>query len=289
MSGMRLYIPTRGRVDIQLTLQNMPEAWRKRTTIVCPKDEMHAHLKNWPSCACIMQPDPKMSIAQKRAFIFKTAAGLKQEKIMMLDDDLSFCPRHEYVKQFAGFQKGTAKDWRAYREKHPEASGLYKCSDPEDPKIDLAFRRIESMLNTYRHGGFGPRLMNQEMWGEFMLNRRSMYANAYHVPTVIKHCKLGRIEHREDFDYTLQLMKKGFENAIYCWVVVEQYEGYNAEGGASLERSMKPSNADAYKLARLHPGLVKVKQKDYLVSTPRAEVVIRWQNAIQLGKTGLVG
>jgi TET-associated glycosyltransferase-like protein len=286
---MKLYIPTRGRVNMQLTLQNMPEVWRKQTCIVCPADEVKQHVKNWPTSEVTQQPDPKMSIAQKRKWIFELAARRKQDKIMMLDDDLSFCPRHKYVKQFAGFQKGTAKDWRAYREKDPEASGLYKCSDPEDPKIDLAFTRIDKMLDTYRHGGFGPRLMNQEMWGEFMLNRRSMYANAYHVPTVMAHCKLGRIEHREDFDYTLQLMKKGFENAIYCWVVVEQYEGYNAEGGASLERSIKASNADALKLARLHPGLVKTKQKDYLISVPRVEVVIRWQNAIQLGKTGLIG
>jgi hypothetical protein len=286
---LHLYIPTRGRVNLQLTLKNMPKEWRRRTTVVCPKGEMRQHLTNWPEVRVIKQPDDDMTIAQKRAWIFRTANGLGQQKIMMLDDDLSFCPRHKHVKQFAGFQKGTAKDWRAYREKDPEASGLYKSSDPQDDKISLAFLRIDAMLDTYRHGGLGPRLMNQEMWGEFMLNRRVMYACAYHVPTVIKHCQLGRIEHREDFDYTLQLMKKGFENAIYCWCVVEQYEGYNAEGGASLERSMKASNADAYKLARLHPGFVKVKQKDYLISTPRVEVIIRWQNAIQLGKTGLIG
>jgi hypothetical protein len=289
MSNLHLYIPTRGRVNIQLTMKNMPLAWRKRTTIICPKEEVKEHTANWPDTYIIEQPDPKMSIAQKRKWIFELADRRGDEKIMMLDDDLSFCPRHKHVMQFAGFQQGTAKDWRAYREKDPEASGLYKSSDPEDQKIKRAFNQIEYMLDHYPHGGFGPRLMNQEMWGEFMLNRRSMYANAYHVPTVMMYCTLGRIEHREDFDYTLQLMKKGFENAVYCWCVVEQYEGYNAAGGASMERSMKASNADAYKLARLHPGFVKVKQKDYLVSTPRMEVVIRWQNAIELGKTGLIG
>lgn len=287
---LHIYIPTRGRVNNQLTLRNMPAVWRGRATIVCPINEIVHHKRNWPGVKILKQPDPDMSIAQKRKWIFEYAHKNGHEKIMMMDDDLSFCPRHNYFPQFAGFQKDShSKDWREFRKERPDASGLYKSSDPEDKKIDLAFRKVTAALDRYRHGGLGPRLMNQEFGCEFSLNKRCMYAIAFHVPTVIKHCKLGRIEHREDFDLTLQLMKAGFENFRYEMCVVEQYEGYNAEGGASEERSMKASNADAYKLARLHPGLVKVKMKDYLVSVPRVEVVIRWQNAAELGKTGLVG
>jgi hypothetical protein len=291
MPSLYLYVPTRGRVNMQLTLKNMPAKWRARTKIVCPKSEAREHVKNWPDVAAIVhQPDPDMSIAQKRKWIFEDAAKRGIEKIMMLDDDLSFCPRHEIVPSFAGFQKKShARDWREHLQKDPEASGLYKSSDPEDQKIDLAFRKVEAALDRYRHGGLGPRLMNNAFGCEFSLNKRCMYAIAFHTPTVLKYCTLGRIEHREDFDLTLQLMKKGFENFRYEMCVVEQYEGYNAAGGASDERSMKASNADAYKLARLHPGFVKVKEKDYLVSTPRVEVVVRWQNAAELGKTGLIG
>jgi hypothetical protein len=289
MRGLQLYIPTRGRVNMQLTLKNMPEKWRERTTLVCPKEEATKHMINWPDVICVVQPDPKMTIAQKRKWIFETAAKRKHEKIMMLDDDLSFCPRYEHPKEFEGYQEKVSGTWKKYLQEHPEAAGLYKCSDPNDPKIDLAFTRIEQMLDDYHHGGLGPRLMNNNLPGEFMLNKRAIYATAYRVSTVLKHATLGRIETREDIDLTLQLLKKGFENAIYVWCPVEQYELYGAEGGASLERTMVGSNKDAYKLAKLHPGLVKVVKKDYLVSTPRYEVVCQWEKAAQLGKNEFLG
>jgi hypothetical protein len=212
---------------MQLTLKNMPEKWRERTTLVCPKEEATKHMINWPDVICVVQPDPKMTIAQKRKWIFETAAKRKHEKIMMLDDDLSFCPRYEHPKEFEGYQEKVSGTWKKYLQEHPEAAGLYKCSDPN--------------------------------------------------------------ETREDIDLTLQLLKKGFENAIYVWCPVEQYELYGAEGGASLERTMVGSNKDAYKLAKLHPGLVKVVKKDYLVSTPRYEVVCQWEKAAQLGKNEFLG
>lgn len=274
---------------MQLTLKNMPAKWQKRTTVVCPKDEVMSHTKNFPNVTYIAQPDPKMTIAQKRKWIFELAARRKDEKIMMLDDDLSFCPRYEHPKEFEGYQEKVSRTWRDYLEEHPEAAGLYKCSDPNDPKIDLAFTRIEQMLDDYHHGGLGPRLMNNNLPGEFMLNKRAIYASAYRVSTVLKYAKLGRIETREDMDLTLQLLKKGFENAIYVWCPVEQYELYGAAGGASDERTMERSNKDAYRLAKFHPGLVRVVKKDYLVSTPRIEVVCAWEKAAKDGKNEFLG
>jgi hypothetical protein len=230
-----------------------------------------------------------MTIAQKRKWIFKYASETQREKIMMLDDDLSPCPRYNHPKEFAGFQTDNARVWRDYCVAHPDAGSLYKTADPEDKETARAFERVEQALDTYHHVGIAPRLMSNNISGEFQLNKRMIYALGYRVSTVLKHAKLGRIEHREDMDLCLQLLKKGFENAVYYWCVFEQYEGYNAEGGANLERSMKASNADAYKLAKLHPGLVKAVVKDYKVSVPRVEVICYWERAAKDGKNPFLG
>lgn len=289
MSKLHLYIPTRGRVNMQLTLKMMPAEWKKRTTIVCPRDEVRQHTAYWPTCHVIAQPDSKMTIAQKRKWIFELAHKRGDEKIMMLDDDLSPCPRYNHPKEFAGFQTDNARAWKNYCEKHPDAGALYKTANPEDPETSRAFARVEQALDKYHHVGIAPRLMSNAVSGEFSLNKRMIYALGYRVPTVLKYVKLGRIEHREDMDVCLQLLKKGFENAVYYWCVFEQYEGYAAAGGASLERDMRESNRDAYKLARFHPGLVKAVVKDYKISVPRVEVICYWQKAAADGKNPFLG
>jgi hypothetical protein len=288
MAKLMLYIPTRGRVEhattLRGTMRNLPKKWRERAIIVCPKDEVHAHKNNWPFTFVVAQPDPKMSIAQKRKWIFEIASEEGHDKIMMLDDDLSFCPRHTTLPSFKGFRESSGHEWGIAKESMPAIDALYKCSDNEDPKLDTMFNRIEWMLDKYRHGGIGPRLMSQIQSGEFMLNKRAIYALAYHVPTVMKTCELGRIEHREDLDLTLQLLRAGYENAVYFWVTVEQYDMFNASGGASEERTMTASNLDAKKLAKLHPGYVKTGYRNYKVSIPRIEVTVRWQLAAQHGQ-----
>jgi TET-associated glycosyltransferase-like protein len=292
---VRIYIPTRGRVEYQHTLRYLPKEWRARTVLVCPKSEVVQHLKNWKGLHGITpQPDPNMTIAAKRAWIFKT---IKHDKILMMDDDLRFAIRRKTLPSMKGFHhssaevRGTTGDgaWaRAYK-KDKTLGALEIATEEHGKEIGHMLGRVEKMLQSgIRHGGIAPRLMNNNFGCEFIMNSRAMYALAYHVPTLLKHCKLGRIEHREDFDYTLQLMRAGFENAIYCWGVCEQARLYNASGGASLERTMKASNADAYKLAKLHPGLVQVKMKDYKQSVPRAEVVVQWAKAAAEGQNDLL-
>jgi len=101
----------------------------------------------------------------------------------------------------------------------------------------------------------------------------------YNVPIVKRECELGRIETREDMDYTLQLLRKGFPNIVFFNLCVDQK--YNSPGGASLERTVESSNADAEKLATLHPGFVRITEKKYKSSLPRKEVVCSWKKAFK--------
>ncbi len=108
-----------------------------------------------------------------------------------------------------------------------------------------------------------------------------IYALGYDLDKAVPLLELGRIEHREDMDYTLQLLRQGHENILLTDLCVDQK--YNAPGGASSERTMEASNADAELLAELHPGLVRVADKKYKGSIPRKEVVVSWKKALKEG------
>jgi hypothetical protein len=157
------------------------------------------------------------------------------------------------------------------------------------------FERIEEKLSPeFPHVGFGPRQGNNTLKDVgWKTPSRMIYSLGHFLPIVVKECELGRIETREDMDLTLQLLRKGYPNAVWGTTVADQRQ-YDAPGGATNERTIESSNADAYKLAQLHPGYVDVVEKPYSTSVPRKEVRCRWKKALEDGlansaNTNLVG
>lgn len=47
LNDVRVIIPTRGRVDEQLTLQNLHPIFRKFVTICCHPGKINSHIENW--------------------------------------------------------------------------------------------------------------------------------------------------------------------------------------------------------------------------------------------------
>jgi hypothetical protein len=252
---MQIIIPTRGRMDKQITLSRLPRELRKQTTIVCPEQE-----KLRLSCFDVnvaVQPDPNMTIAAKRAWIMRECLRNGYDKIIMLDDDLTFSTRRQ--------EHDTALRAIRGEELIPEFERLANKLGPEFP-----------------HVGFGQRQGNDRVKPGWKSPARMTYSLGYYLPIVVRECELGRIETREDMDITLQLLRKGYPNAVWNTTVTDQWK-YDAPGGCTNERTMERSNADAYKLARLHPGYVRVVPKAYEVSVPRLEVVCQWRKALQDG------
>src|SRR5262249_12937598 len=105
---MRILIPTRGRTNQQITLQSLPDEWLKRTIIVCPKIE--AFKLRLLGVAVVPQPDADMTIAQKRKWIMEDCLRRGYDKILMLDDDLSFSTRSSesgtHLKKIYGDELG---------------------------------------------------------------------------------------------------------------------------------------------------------------------------------------
>lgn len=250
---MHIYIPTYRRVLHQRTFKWLPESRHKSVSLVVDKtdaEEFEEHIEDHPEL--IIVPKEIKTIAQKRAWLLKTTP---HEKILMLDDDLRFARRAYDDNEGFTLKEAKSKD------------------------VEWALVMVARKLGHLAHVGIGARQGNnnikEHLWKR---NTRMMYALGYNIP-MLKEAgvKFGRIEHREDMDYTLQLLRKGYANAVLVDVTVDQ--SYNNKGGASLQRTVEASNADAEKLAKLHPGFVKVVEKDYAQSVPRKEVVCYWRNA----------
>ena len=255
---MQIIIPTRGRTDRQTTLQSLPRELRKRTTIVCPENEAASLLCEHADVEIVVQPDPDWKIARKREWIMREWLRAGYDKIIMIDDDCSFSTR-------------ISAD-------HP------RLREITADELIAAFQHIEEKLSPdFPHVGFGQRQGNHLLQGGWKSPAKMCYALAYFLPIVVRECQFDLVELREDMSVSLQLLLKGYPNAIWTETVVDQ-RGYDRPGGASDERTVEISNAQARKLAELFPGYVSVIQRDYKASVPRHEVVVRWQRALEDGR-----
>jgi hypothetical protein len=207
----------------------------------------------------VAQPDADWTIARKRRWILEEWAKRGYDKIIMFDDDLRFATRK------------SESDWH--------------LREIRGDELGKELERLEEKLGPeFPHVGFGPRQGNNTLdevgW---KTPSRMIYSLGYYLPIVVKECELGRIETREDMDLTLQLLRKGYPNAVWHTTVNDQRK-FDAPGGATNERTIERSNADALKLVELHPGYVSTIQKDYKASVPRVEVICQWQKALEDGR-----
>lgn len=268
---MKIVIPTRGRLVSQQTLLGLPVQQLEQTILFCPESE-RASLKATANSLSgarpevVAQPDESMTIAQKRRWIMETLNAQGVERCLMLDDDLFFYARY----------------WHATAQ---NGAGGWRLLDATHDQINHWFDQLASRLSPASpHGGFGPRQGNQNFPQGWLEAGRMMLALGYHVPTAVTCAEWGRIETREDMDVALQLLRRGLTNWITHEFCVGQ-KSYSAPGGCTGQRTTESSNADAEKLAELHPGLVRVVEKQYK-GHPRKEVIVQWKRALAEGRAG---
>lgn len=266
---MKIIIPTRGRLNAQQTLYGLPTQQLEQTIVVCPESERPSHQADANRLSgarpeIIAQPDENMTIAQKRKWIMELLHGRGVERCLMLDDDLFFYKRYWHATAMNG-------------------NGGWRLLDADHDTTNHWFDQLATRLSPDSpHGGFGPRQGNQNFPSGWLEGGRMMLALGYHVPTVVSKAEWGRIETREDMDISLQLLRQGLPNMITHEFCVGQ-KTYNAPGGCTGQRTTESSDADAFKLAELHPGLVRVVDKEYK-GHPRKEVVVQWRKALEQGR-----
>ena len=260
MNDLRIFLTTRDRPQDQLTLLHMPTQWVQRTTVVCPREDRRDI--NEYCCGTVADfAHPKVdNLAQKREWIFRYCAKQGIEKILMLDDDLEF------------------------RCRYPHSTRVYK-PEATDLRLHRMFKKLEEMLDHYAHGGVAMQFMQQSNTEEWKYGGRYLHLLAYHVPTVMENCKLGRVTLSSDYDYALQLMEAGYTSAVYCRATESDPNGFNAPGGVSRYRNAKLIRQQAELLAKLHPGIVKLMP--YKAGSKYEHLGVRtqasWKKALAMG------
>jgi hypothetical protein len=194
-----------------------------------------------------------MKLAQKRKWIIEEWSRRGYDKIIMLDDDLSFATRV------------SEDDWR--------------LRTIQGEELIPEFQRIEDRLGLeYPHVGFGQRQGNNHETAGWKSPGKMVCTLGYYLPIVAKECRWDLVELRQDMCATLQLLLKGYANAIWTETVVDQKR--DAPGGCSTYRTDEMSAAEARNLADLFPRYVSVGKRKY----GRLEVTVQWQKALRDGQ-----
>ena len=248
-----IYIHTAGRPQKQITLRSFPSEIIKRTRLVVQeKEKQHYHpFKD----NVVVLPENIERLSPTRQWILENA---ETEKFVMMDDDLTFAHRTVF--------SGTK---------------LHKANS--DTIVSM-FNDIEYLLGEYVHVGVSAREGNNRIQNNVKENTRMMRLLAYNKTKVLETgAKLDRIETKQDFDMTLQLLRKGHKNAV-LYNYAHNQPGSNNMGGCSVYRDSEMMNRCSYELAKLHPEFVKVVEKTTKTSWGggiRTDVRIAWKKAYE--------
>jgi len=222
-----IYILSSGRGGRQTTWHGLPESIKARTKIVVPYLERE-HYAKFP---VLTHPDIIMDVTRTRQWLVQYSEG----KIIMLDDDLTFATRR--TDNPTTFVPATLAE------------------------IAAAFENINHLLDLYAHVGMSGREGANRNIERFVHTTRMMRVLCYDTITLRNNCiRYDRTKFMSDFDVTLQLLRKGFDNCVINYMVQNQY-GSNAAGGCSQYRTPEAQEADARELKRLHPSYVKLVTK----------------------------
>src|SRR5262249_42756068 len=153
-------------------------------------------------------------------------------KILLLDDDLVFATR-----------------------KSPDDPDDTALQTIQGEKLIPEFQRIEDKLGPeFPHVGFGPRQFNNNEAPGWKIPGKMQCVLGYYLPVLVKEVRWDLVVLRSDYCASLQLLLKGYPNAVWTETVVEQARGFDAPGGCSTYRTVEMSNAEAERLARVFPG-----------------------------------
>lgn len=260
---LKIFVPTRARVEKQVTLSRMPEKLRRQAFTVCPRDEASNH-KEWKRNVLICD---EKGIAATRDWIMWYAKKQGIKRLVMLDDDVVLQRRR--------------KDMR--------------ITNADEKEYEGAFKWLDTKLKTFAHASWGTRFLAFAAEGEQLSPGRAMYALGYDVKKFFEakagFCKdMPRMPVMEDFHVTLQLLRAGHPNVVSLEWRASPYAS-NAPGGCSTWRNIKNHSDSAKRLAKLHPEFVKVRVADtewkgegMPEGEKRLEVTVQWQKAAKAGQ-----
>lgn len=253
MNDVTYVINTLGRVNRQITWNNLPPSIRAKTVLSV---QYHERNDYGPEYKLLVLPHTITDLPTTRQWLID---NVKTRYLVIMDDDLTFFTR-----------------------KNDNPAKLYKMEEWEHEEM------FGDMLHLLDLGhpmvGISSREGNNREPAAIKYVGRSMRIFALDLETVREvGARFDRTKTKEDMDMTLQLLRAGYQNAIlYCYA--NDHVSSNAPGGCANYRTLELMKEDALVMQKLHPEFVKVVEKTTKTSwggATRTDVVVQWKKAYQ--------
>lgn len=245
---MKILVPTLSRAGKVRVFRDIPNA-----TLVVGPDQEDDYARAYPDNQLLILPADCKGIAKVREYLVREVGG----KILMLDDDLWFYTRRT------------------------DDEGKLLNAKPNE--IQEMMGAVEQALDTYAHVGIAARegFNRFKGKGDILENQRYIRAIGVNADMIPADVDYTRVQVMEDFDVALQLLERGLPSGILTRWAQGQVQTQMA-GGCSEYRTHENHERAAHKLAELHPGFVRLRQKENKSGGEfgtRTEVTIYWKKA----------
>lgn len=266
---IRVYVPSRGRADNRLldgpAFQIPPSV---EVIYVVGIDEVGRYAaalatRGLPArvIGTVLQPD----ISKVRQFIGEHAKKDGHPKFVMMDDDIQVLVRK------------ADDNWQLIA---ADYDSVYRMLMWMDKALDTH----ENVGISGREGNNRPGVGSPETL--HIPNTRAMRVQGFQTNAFLK-CEHGRVRVMEDFDITLQILESGGSNLVsYFWAQGQRMT--QETGGCSEWRTHEVHEEAARTLAKLHPGIVSLRQKTNKTDADgfgtRTEVTVQWKRAYAKGR-----
>lgn len=243
-----VYIPTYGR-DTLKSLENLAGTKiLERTALVVHPDEVPRYERHGVQILpCPVQGE----LGAVRRWIMEKHQG---PFMVQMDDDLRFAVRRT------------------------DAPGKFRMPDGPD-EIDEMFDRVFALLQDVPLVGIRQRGGANRSTPPLETCVRQCMFHGLNVDLAKEHGWTYQSSVFEDFDYTLQVLTSGFENAVLTTHTVDQGES-QAPGGVAVYRNNTRMQKDALDLAMNFPDFVRiVTKKGWRGMDFRTDVNVQWKRA----------
>ena len=269
---IHIYVPSRSRPDRLGVLEQLSDQHLANTHVVVPKSQYetyHQRLQdewNEPVPEVIGLPD-EFRIGETRRWCAHDAAARGDSHFLMVDDDIRFLVRQDIddwrLREATIEDVDQMLDWMGRTIRGTRGMSLLSVS-PREGNNRPGVGTPEDLL-----------VMQQRIHRVYMWDTEEFLA--------LEHL---RVTVAEDFDLALQSLRRGRQIGM-CYYWGHGQRTTQDTGGASDYRTLEVHNAAVERLAQLHPGIVRVVDKQTKGGgdlASRNESVISWQMAAEEGQ-----
>lgn len=253
MNDLTVYIPSYNRDHLPSVANLQGTAILEQVVLVVHPDEVDRYRKHGVEILpCPVQGD----LGTVRKWLMDNYEG---RFMVQMDDDLRFAVRRE------------------------DDPSKFRIAEPAD--IDVMFGRVYELLQEVPLVGVRQRGGANRSEPPMELAVRQCMFHGIDVEVARKEGFAYKPCVFEDFDYTLQVLTRGYQNAVLTTHTIDQGES-NAPGGVAGYRSNARMRRDALDLSLDFPGFVKVVTKaGWRGMEERTDVTVQWKKALASAET----